>query len=367
MRELNVGIVGGGIAGLASAAFLARDGHRVEVFERAAAIHPAGTGILLQPAGLDVLRRLGVFDAARSIGSPIENVVARRGPATVMNLRYADLRAGLHGLGIRRPALATVLLDAARTSGATVHFSRALASVEALPHDIVLLCDGAGSRLREAAVGRANVRAHATGVFTLIAPAPRGFDPRALMQRVGAGDAAGMLPVGNDGAIPLVSFFWNARVDAVPALRERGYDAWRSQLQRMCPEAGEMLGAKRGFDDLTWYSTVEVSMRRWHRGRVAVLGDAAHALDPHLGVGASMALLDAEGLSQALREAQDVTAALAAWESRRRAHVAPYARVSRLWSRLDRWRLAGLRRLSFRAMARNAATRRRLLRYMSGY
>ncbi|MBC8024565.1 MAG: FAD-dependent oxidoreductase, partial [Steroidobacteraceae bacterium] len=47
MRELNVGIVGGGIAGLSTAIFLARDGHRVDVFERAREIPPAGAGLLL--------------------------------------------------------------------------------------------------------------------------------------------------------------------------------------------------------------------------------------------------------------------------------------------------------------------------------
>lgn len=365
MRALNIAIAGGGIAGLAAASFLARDGHRVEVFERAATIYPTGAGILLQPAGLDVLRRLGALDAAIADGSPIHRVVARRGDSTLLDLRYGDLRPGLHGLGIRRPVLAMRLLETARNAGATVHFGSALASIESLTHDLVLVCDGAGSRLRNA-VDRVRVRAHATGVFTLVAPSPPGLDPRTLLQRIGAADAAGLLPVGDGDAAPLVSFFWNARVADVSALRERGYEAWCARLEAMAPEAGAMLRRARGFDDLTWYSTVEVSMRRWHRGRVAVLGDAAHALDPHLGVGASMALLDAQGLRDALREERDLPAALAAWESRRRAQLAPHARVSRLWSRLDRWRMAGLRRVSFRVMARVPFTRRRLLRYMSG-
>jgi 2-polyprenyl-6-methoxyphenol hydroxylase-like FAD-dependent oxidoreductase len=121
------------------------------------------------------------------------------------------------------------------------------------------------------------------------------------------------------------------------------------------------------FGDLTWFATAEVSMPRWHFDRVAVLGDAAHALDPHLGVGATMALRDGAALSLALRDARDVNAALAEWEDQRRAQIAPYARMSRVWSRLDHWRLAGLRRASFRLLARSGSgMRRRLLRYMSG-
>jgi 2-polyprenyl-6-methoxyphenol hydroxylase-like FAD-dependent oxidoreductase len=378
MRELKVAIAGGGIAGLSTAAFLARDGHRVDVFERARGIPPAGAGLLLQPAGLEVLRGLGAYDAAVARGSPIERVVARRGDLMLTDLRYADLRPGLHALGIRRPALAQILSDAARTAGAGLRFGEAVTAVErrgagvALQvagamqeYDLALICDGTGSRLRDA-VGKAQVWPHATGVFTTIGAAPADLDERSLLQRIGARDAAGMLPVGRDGGA-MASFFWNARTNELPALRARGFAEWRDSIRAFCPEASSLLSTMNSFDALTWYATAEVSMRRWHFDRIAVLGDAAHALDPHLGVGATMALLDGEGLSVALRGTRDVNAALANWEIRRREQIAPYARMSRLWSRLDHWRLAGLRRASFRLLARSSSgIRRRLLRYMSG-
>ncbi|MBC8028118.1 MAG: FAD-dependent monooxygenase, partial [Steroidobacteraceae bacterium] len=371
--------VGGGIAGLSTAIFLARDGHRVDVFERAREIPPAGAGLLLQPAGLDVMRVLGVYDAAVARGSPIERVVARRGDAVLTDLRYAALQPGLHALGIRRPALAQILSDATRAAGAALRFGEAVAAVErrdsgvalrvagaTQEYDFALICDGTGSRLRDA-VGKARVRPHATGVFTSIGAAPAGLDERALMQRIGDGDAAGMLPVGRDGGGAMASFFWNARTDEVAALRARGFAAWRDSILAFCPEASALLSTMKSFDALTWYATAEVSMSRWHFDRIAVLGDAAHALDPHLGVGATMALLDGETLSLALRGTRDVNAALANWEIRRRAQIAPYMRMSRLWSRLDHWRLAGLRRASFRLLARSSlGMRRRLLRYMSG-
>ena len=57
---LDIAIAGCGIAGLASAAMLARDGHRVTIFERFAAPAPVGSGLLLQPTGLAVLRAMGL-------------------------------------------------------------------------------------------------------------------------------------------------------------------------------------------------------------------------------------------------------------------------------------------------------------------
>ena len=98
------------------------------------------------------------------------------------------------------------------------------------------------------------------------------------------------------------------------------------------------------------------------------MGDAAHALDPHLGLGATLALLDAECLQRCLHESGDhVATALARYQSQRRRAVAPYARASRLWSWLDGAGLSSMRRRMFMAAANSSALRRRLLHRVCGY
>jgi 2-polyprenyl-6-methoxyphenol hydroxylase-like FAD-dependent oxidoreductase len=166
-----------------------------------------------------------------------------------------------------------------------------------------------------------------------------------------------------------VSFFWNARERDVPEIEAAGFAEWTRYIQGFCPEARELLPGVGSFAKLAYYKTAEVRMPRWHRGRLLVMGDAAHALDPHLGVGATLALLDAEMLARCVGESVNgVEAALATYESRRRRAIAPYARVSRLWSRLDHWGLITLRRRAFHAAASGPDfLRRRLLRYVSGY
>jgi 2-polyprenyl-6-methoxyphenol hydroxylase-like FAD-dependent oxidoreductase len=130
-----------------------------------------------------------------------------------------------------------------------------------------------------------------------------------------------------------------------------------------------MLRAAGDFSALTFFTTAQVSLRRWHTGRTLVMGDAAHALDPHLGLGATLALLDAECLERCLRAAgDDVVAALANYQALRRRAVAPYSRASRLWSWLDGAGLAPLRRRLFLAAAgRHPGVRRRLLARVCGY
>src|SRR5262245_14003537 len=174
---MRVGIAGGGIAGLASALLLARRGHDITVFEAQADIAAGGNGILLQPAGLDVLERLGLASRALEAGCCIDGITSRdRDGASLMDLRYAELRPGLRALGIRRPVLAALLLEAAVAAGvrltsrcgveALEHGANGISLVERLtraahgPFDLALLCDGLNSRLRQAIAGGAELRPH---------------------------------------------------------------------------------------------------------------------------------------------------------------------------------------------------------------
>ena len=384
---MRVAIVGGGVAGLASAVFLARAGHEVHVFERLPGIVPGGTGILLEPAGLEVLRRMDLADAALRLGSRISRIVARRVDGTErMHLRYADLRPGLHALGIRRPALATLLQDAALAADARFHFDVAVGALRQQdgevqlherdtgkihgPFGLAVIGNGWRSRLRDSAIAGAEVRPHWRAVYSVILPLSSTLDLDTLLQRpLDNRDAVGLLPVGHGGgAQPEMSFFWHVHPDQLPQLHAAGYPAWCDYVEGFCPEARGPLRALGSFDALTYSTTAEVTLRRWHEGHVVVIGDAAHALNPQLGLGATMALLDAECVDRCLRESRDVRAALARVEAVRRPHVARYARVSAIWSRLDGTGFSPLRRWLFRGMANGPAfLRRRLLHHVSGY
>jgi 2-polyprenyl-6-methoxyphenol hydroxylase-like FAD-dependent oxidoreductase len=383
---MRVAIVGGGIAGLASAVFLARAGRDVTIYEAMPRLPPEGTGILLQPAGFDVLQRMDLAAAALAVGCAIERIVARaRHGGTLMELPYAELGPHLHALGIRRPTLAALLLEAARAAGAELRFDAAIEKLEHRPSatwlelrsggekqgpfDLVLLCDGMYSRLR-ASVARANVRVNRQGVYSLVAPMPADLPQRALLQRLhGTKDAVGLLPIGRAaGSLPLVSFFWDVRTRDRAALEARGFDAWREYIEGFCPEAGDILRAAGDFSALTFFTTAQVNLRRWHADRTLVMGDAAHALDPHLGLGATLALLDAECLQRCLHESGDhVAAALARYQTQRRRAVAPFSRASRLWSGLDGAGLSSVRRRLFMAAANKVTVRRRLLQRICGY
>src|SRR3954447_7924835 len=110
---LRVAIVGCGTAGPAAALLLARAGHEVEVLERVPDPSPVGAGLLLQPTGMAVLRELGLLDAIARRGARVERLHGEtdRG-RVVMDIAYADLEPGLHGLGLHRGALFGALFGA---------------------------------------------------------------------------------------------------------------------------------------------------------------------------------------------------------------------------------------------------------------
>src|SRR5262245_34566611 len=99
--SLDIAIIGCGIAGMASALFVHRAGHRVHVFERFATPRPLGSGLLLQPTGLSVLDRLGLRWKVEAAGARIDRLVGRVVPSgrTILDVAYADLGGGIAGIG----------------------------------------------------------------------------------------------------------------------------------------------------------------------------------------------------------------------------------------------------------------------------
>ncbi|MFG0259540.1 MAG: FAD-dependent oxidoreductase, partial [Phycisphaerales bacterium JB041] len=139
---LRVGIVGCGAAGQAAALFMARGGHRVTVFERAAALGPVGAGLLLQPTGMSVLARLGAEEAVQTLAAPVTSLLGTtdRG-RRVLDIAYGDLREGLCGYGVQRAALSGVLLD--RMLGAEIELRLGVTVCAAGPEGRTLV-DSAG-------------------------------------------------------------------------------------------------------------------------------------------------------------------------------------------------------------------------------
>ncbi len=384
---LDIAIVGYGTAGQAAAIYLARQGHRVRVYERCEKLGPVGAGILLQPTGMSVLADLRLFDRALACGAPVHQLVGTNlAGRSVMDMRYRDLDPDGFGLGMQRGALFELLKsgfaqqDDIVTGAEMVGVSgdgRSLRDAHGGvygPFDLIVAADGAASVLRKALMPHARDRLYPWGaVWCLCADPARRFDGQLSQRYELARRMCGVLPVGRlpgEGEeAHRVSFFWSLRGDALARWPEQRFEVWKEDVRRYWPEAAELLDDKSSDVQFARASYRDVVMRRPHSGRVVFLGDAAHAMSPQLGQGANMALLDAQALAAALLRAATIEDALAGYTRERRAHVPIYQFISRWLTPLfqsDRDNVARLRDALFGPLGRAPILRGEMLKVLAG-
>jgi 2-polyprenyl-6-methoxyphenol hydroxylase-like FAD-dependent oxidoreductase len=390
---MRIGIVGLGTAGAASAVFLARAGHRVTLFERVASPGPVGAGIMMQPSGLGVLERLGCAEPILRRGARVDGLVSKATTGrTVLDLHYAELEPSLFGVGLHRGVLFETLYDAVRASpvdlrcGVEVvalarrHGVPSLVDAHGVPHgpfDLVVLCDGARSHVRDGLHDLTmTVRPYPWGALWFVGESKS--ESRELVQFVeGTRHMIGVLPTGRGPSgldKPLASLFFSVAVARHEAAFEGGLDAWKREVRRIAPPTEELLDQIRDPSDLTLASYFDVSMPRWHvasgtTSGVVILGDAAHATSPQLGQGCNLALCDAAALADALAAHERLDDALEAYTHARRDHLAFYQLATRSLTpffQSDYTPLGLLRDVFMPLTTRVPFVRREMLRAMAG-
>ncbi len=385
-ERLRIAVIGYGTAGQALAILLTRDGHEVEIFERVPTPGPVGAGFLLQPSGLQVLWQMGLLDGVRAHAAPVHRLYGDTPcERAVMDMGYAGLDARLHGLGMQRGALFS-LLDQARDGAGQLHVGTTIVSVDAEqgrlrdsegrqhgPFDLMVAADGAASTLRGGVEqGIALDRVYPWGALWCLLPAEDWPHMSELRQRyVAARRMIGLLPVGTrpgDGT-PRLSFFWSLPRADFERWQADGMAPWLEELHALWPQASARFAHLQEPGQLARAVYRDAVMKRWHQGRLVLAGDAAHAMSPQLGQGVNMALLDALALRDALRTHGGGKAALLAYQAQRRAHVAVYQRWSRWLTPLfqsDRDVWAKARDVLLGPMGRMPGGRGHMLRVLSG-
>ncbi len=348
MPDLDIAIAGAGPAGLATALYLRRAGHKVTIFERFEEPKPVGSGLILQPTGLSVLADLGLLDDILALGSRIERLHGADASTgrTVLAVRYDAQPGGRFGLAVHRAALFGVLFRAAQRQGIAIETGVEIETLEvgeraslvldtgrkAGPFDLVVDASGSRSKLRRCLNDPAEPRPLTYGAFwASLGWRGEGFDENALLQRYDkASVMIGVLPIGRPqlGAEKMAAFFWSLKPADVEQVRKAGLDAWKARLIALWPECEAFTSQIDSFDQLSLARYGHHTMKLPAGRRLAVIGDAAHSTSPQLGQGANMALLDAAALSHALAQAGDVEAALEAYAKARRWHVRIFQALS---------------------------------------
>ena len=331
MTKRHAEIAGAGFAGLTAACALARRGWSVRVHERADRLRTTGAGIYIYENGLRVLEALGAYDEAVK-GAPFAHTrevrdgndklisVHRWKGSRVFSVVRQHVINALAAVATRTGV--EVLTNSVATS-ASVDGSLVLADGRRLKADLVVGADGSNSRLRDS-LGLLAKRKYLVDGCT-----------RLLMEKTAAERAQ------TDGATTVEYWSGTRRVlytpcsetdvyialtmldsdEAAKALpvRKDEWKRWFPHLEVLIDRIGEQ-GRYDRFD--------LVRLRRWSAGKVAIIGDAAHALPPNIGQGGGCAMMNALSLAVYLERENDVEAALAAWERSERPLTEHTQRVS---------------------------------------
>lgn len=348
MARHEIAVLGAGIAGLSAALLLSRAGHGVTLFDQFEAPRPLGSGLILQPTGQAVMRRLGLDARIGDLAAPIHRLhgVDAGSGRVVLDVRYAALAGNRYGFGVHRGALFSTLFEAvlaegiaietgmravdldAGAAGVSVEFSGGRRSGR---FDLAIDASGARSALTGRALRRAKFRELDYGALWASLEWRDGFAADALSQRYQrASVMIGVLPIGrvDTGAPGQAAFFWSVKPAEHAALIAKGLSAWKQRVAGLWPQTGPLLDQIDGWDALTLarygHHTLPVPAGR----RLAFIGDSAHSTSPQLGQGANMALLDAAALADSLSAFGEIDQALEDYVRRRRLHVRLYQALS---------------------------------------
>ncbi|MFA9430189.1 FAD-dependent oxidoreductase [Egicoccus sp. AB-alg2] len=327
-------VVGGGFAGCAAATFLARQGAQVDVVEIRDDVPRAGSGITVQGNALRVLRELGVWEDAEDHGYAF-TTLGMRTPDGHLVAEFEDVRTGGPDLpatlGMERPTLARILADAAREAGASLRFGLTVTSLEqdaagvqatfsdgaTGQYDLVVGADGVNSAVREMIGIETGPKPLGMGIWRVFIPRPESIQ-RTELAYGGRCFIAGFCPTAEDSMYAYLVEEAEDRSNLTPDRQRQIMEDLAASYGGPWNEIRPLISAAEAIN-YTWFES-HVIDGPWHRGRVVLIGDAAHSCPPTLAQGAAMALEDAQVLGQEI-EARGLDKGLAAFVERRRPRV----------------------------------------------
>ncbi len=309
-------VCGGGVAGLSAAIGLARTGWQVDVYERGSAIREIGAGIFIKGNGLRVLENFGVLEKIRR-----DCVVLRE--ARILDkdgrlLQQRILKEVNTVWNVKRELLIRALFDRAVQLGVRIHVDcpvdtmsedgTAVIRGERIRADVVIAADGVNSVARRDLGLNRKVSLPLSGAIRLLVP-------RTAFE---AGDMtrefwSGRLRIGVAPCTPTEVYSYLAAPLNDTRAARAPIDAkyWAASFPALAAEGFFDRAAIAGG---VHHPYPFVGIEAWSKGRVALVGDAVHALPPTLGQGAGLSLMNTLLLGEYLASAPDVAKALVRWE-----------------------------------------------------
>lgn len=342
---LSVVVVGGGIGGLFTANALIAHGFSVTVCEQAPALGEVGAGVFLTPNSVRHLHRVGLQAAIEKFGARVGSGshYFRHDGAPIAPVQVADASGWNATFGMHRADLVELLANAlpdgvVRTGHRAVGFEQddrkarvVFANGASVEAEVVVAADGIHSELRQFVAPPSRPVFHGSIAYRGVLPHRliKDWPTDRWLMWLGKSKHFLTFPVRSGQLINYVGFVpadaemkesWSAPGD--PDLLRAEFEGWE-------PRIGALLGQVQ--NTFRWALYDREPLPIWTKGRLTLLGDAAHPMLPHLGQGANQSIEDGMALATILAKADrtQVTPALQAYEQLRRQRVAAVQRGAR--------------------------------------
>ena len=345
-------VVGGGVGGLATAIGLRRRGIDVDVLERRRGLDrlEIGGGMLLWPNAMAALDRLGIGAPVAAAGSRIERFDIRTPAGSLLAsppLAPAERAHGAPAIALTRRALLGVLASALPPE--RLHFGAEVTGLRESGAGVTVELGSGGTRDAEAIIGADGKDSAVRNLHGLAGPgypsyagyvlwrgiaATAAVPPRVFTILLGCGIEAYFFGLDEGRAYWAVARFGPALGAALAS-----GEALRNEVLGLVGDWSQLpdLVRQTAGGDMTRSDILGGQpLAEWGRGRVTLLGDAAHPMTTTLGQGACQAIEDAVVLADAVATAEDVVAGLRGYERRRMARTARVMSVARRFEQPSR-------------------------------
>ena len=329
-------VIGGGIGGLTAATALAQRGWKVRLHERESEIRAIGAGIYVWGNGLASLEALGLYDAA-VVGAHVgRSLESRNHNGRTVERIEINTPGQPRVKTIMRDRLIGALVDGATRAGVEIVTESEIVSADEAGSvtdaegnvstaDVVIAADGVHSKIRDG-FGLIEERVRMSqGAIRLTVPRSDGFvspeDTGRYLEYFSGHRRVLYTPSSSDSLyIALVADTGDEAATRIPV----DVDAWTQSF----PHLEKLIASLEGVP-ARWDTFEFIKLKAWSVGKVAVIGDAAHAQPPYLGQGGGCAMMNALGLADALTlSTGSVPEALQAWEAKER----PTIQHTQRWS-----------------------------------